>query len=373
MGREYFIKGGIIMKLSRDVLSKSIISYAEVKVERNKVPIIVTDPIPYVSKWDLSLVSEYPAPKIKTMCWSPDLKKFCAISDDTWRDPTNYSVSYLSSDGKTWTKYDGIHLNNTESFSCITWSSKLKKFCAIGKQNSKIGLSSNGIDWDIKTNNLFGTDIYDSIVWSPELETFCTTSYTDGTTTAFALLSKDGETWTKHSLPPLGNDERRIICWSPELGIFCMTSYGGFLTSSDGKNWEAHPVQFGPYGASISLDWSPDLGIFCGVQYGEKNVWTSPDGITWTRHSFPAEIEVTGVTWSPILKIFLVCGYQTYNSMYASKDGINWTELWDLENIPIGYRSVSMIWSNDLGIYCLPIVDENSGSQNIITSVPTVA
>jgi hypothetical protein len=100
------------------------------------------------------------------------------------------------------------------TWSSICWSPKLNLFCAISSNNSLIFISSDGITWTQEV--LPVTAYYSSICWSPKLNLFCAVA-TGGTN--ISITSPDGITWTQRTLP--ANAYWTSICWSPELSLFC--------------------------------------------------------------------------------------------------------------------------------------------------------
>jgi hypothetical protein len=88
---------------------------------------------------------------------------------------------------------------------------------------------------------------------------------------------------------------------------------GAVWTSSDGRTWKRapeapdlgrHGIQVRMYAAIAGPAGAVIVGTATeGIQYGESVVWTSPDGVVWTRQKSSAEFsdgELTAVTtWGP--------------------------------------------------------------------------
>jgi hypothetical protein len=85
------------------------------------------------------------------------------------------------------------------------------------------------------------------------------------------------------------------------------------------------------------------------VAISEDSIFTSPDGITWTKQFSAAPSRLSAITWGD--SQFVAVGLQTtvsgqtgFDTAYAfiSKDGINWTE----NKIGPGFTA-SIVWGND--------------------------
>lgn len=361
-GEGVFYKGGIIMKLSRDVLSKSIISYAEVKV---KAPIIITDPFPYVKNWtNPRITNDVLRTSAQDLCYSPALKKFCLLTSSSAIYPDRYPCVLTSSDGINWVEQTDFHKDRNFRFNVMIWCPDLKIFCALGSNERDdrgvIAISSDGVSWEYHFNALFGTLSVNALTWSPELHLFCAAIYGDGVGTDFVLISSDGINWTKQSIPllPGGYGDYNDIYWCSDLSIFVLVDAGGVFTSPDGKTWTPHVISYNGEAAYLTtVDWSPDLQLFCTVEWQSNNVWVSLDGVNWTRKIFPkADEKVKYIRWSPTLKIFLTSSEDAYQGFYATKDTDTWVRIEFLGNDPSTYtvprgRSISLFWCDDLGVY----------------------
>lgn len=208
---------------------------------------------------------------------------------------------------------------------CITYSSELKMFVALGTTGvDRIFTSSDGISWDLRTAPELNS--FTDVCWSPELGLFCAVS-SNG---AYRVMtSPNGTTWTsRNAAAPNG---WQSVCWSPELGLFCAVSYDGTnraMTSPDGITWTSRTIT--TTNQWIGVCWSPELSLFCAVSNtGTNRVATSPDGITWTSRYTTVTAEARGwwrVCWSPALGLFCAVATDTDNvNIMTSSDGITWT------------------------------------------------
>ena len=252
------------------------------------------------------------SPWVSSICWSPRLHLFCAISTDWDTDPqTALAVIQTSPEGKTWTTSTQRIESPVDS---ICWSPELSKFCIMSPAADLSLLSEDGLSWTAsnpitQTPAAGGTFIGCKICWSPELQLFCTTN--QGMETQI-MTSPDGLSWTpRHT----GNTSCVSVCWSSDLHMFCVVTYsheevGPILTSTDGITWHTPTTPVAEFGLSLDLvRWSSGLRLFyvSGVLLAETGpnliLLTSEDGETWKYH--PKYLpELTDLCWSPTLHTF---------------------------------------------------------------------
>ncbi len=179
-------------------------------------------------------------------------------------------VIVSSGDGTDWTLHDDMDI---DSLSNITWSNE--KFFALEYYGETIGISSDGLSWDI--HNISGGPIgYREFVW---FNNKYYTSYNDAGNPTMKN-SSDGIQWNSYS----------VNC-SPvnECGMLAhLTSHGGLLF------------------AYSSID---------------KWVYSSPDGVNWTRQLYSA-LAISGFTSNGNLLVAFSTGV-----IYTSPDGIDWTTI----------------------------------------------
>jgi len=177
-----------------------------------------------------------------------------------------------------------------------------------------------------------------------------------------------------------GTQAWRSITWSPTLGLWCAVIFGDrnpafpyIRTSPDGINWTPHlsPDNVNNTSGYEHITWSEELGLFCIVGHGQ--IQTSPDGDVWTNRTTPVHgvdsqtEHYTGLVWSPDLSLFV--GTRTsggaisggpYDVVYSS-NGINWTGTTQ----PAGYSWYNVAWSPSLGLF---VSVPSSVTQYLMTS-----
>ena len=310
----------------------------------DKFAVVNIDP-PFV--WDTVRWREYQIPQKLywfNVCWSPDLKLFCAIG-------YNHNVAITSPDGITWTPRP--MLSTVSQWRALCWSSELHMFCAVSSNKNRIATSPDGITWTERTSPILELM---GICWSKELGIFCAVA---GGNRNHAVISSDGITWTQVYLPY--NNEWDKVCWSPELGKFFalpVLKTNTIAISSDGINW-----------ASVSLPidsiwnglcWSSELHTLCAVNSNAKSISTT-DGKIWRIGS---TIQSIGniVCYAPKLHAF----YGIASSIPVfSFDGVTW----QIESTNVLQSSRvwrNICWAEELGIFC-NISSNNDGKVAIGT------
>jgi hypothetical protein len=146
-----------------------------------------------------------------SVCWSPELGKFCAVGTNAGGGTYNFMTS---SDGTAWS-----YITLSGYWFAVCWAPELKIFCAVG-ESGKNATSSDGVTW--ATHTAVSSNTWRSIVWSPELGQFCVVGMANSAPNI--MTSSDGITWATQTC---SDDSYQSVCWSPELGIFCAGANGG--------------------------------------------------------------------------------------------------------------------------------------------------
>src|SRR5699024_2631793 len=142
---------------------------------------------------------------------------------------------------------------------------------------------------------------------------------------------------------------KAIDRWSPER------AWGAYVT----RKWELSSVDINHDVSSVT--WSPDLGLFVAVG-GGSSVFTSYDGSNWVSRSGIPAVTWNSVTWSPELGLFVAVAYGTdIECVMTSPDGINWTARQAAE----GNQWNSVTWSPELGLF---VAVASSGTNRVMTS-----
>lgn len=271
-----------------------------------------------------------------SVCWSPELAIFCAVS----QDGTNRVMT--SPDGITWTARTA---SAASTWSSVIWSPDLNLFCAVANGGAtRVMTSPDGVAWTSRTAAEANT--WNSVCWSPALTLFCAVA-TSGTNRV--MTSPDGIAWTAraHAAAAGGG---QTICWSPELGLFCSVFPGGanaVMTSSDGITWtDRVPAEANTW---ASICWSPRLGLFCAVsEDGTNRVMTSPNGTNWTAQAHSVGTTWRSVTWSPELDLF--CAVADGGIGYSVMTSFNGTT-WVTRRAGVANEWFSICWSPRLNLF----------------------
>ena len=247
-------------------------------------------------------------------------------------DAHRYVAVGLNGKGATaWSSTDGVAWQQTPSAdafaaiplrltSVVHWSGG---FAAAGYEGSEFGsasaafwVSPDGVTWH---RAAAGGQLADARAWSitsggPGLVAVGTAGPADAPGPVVVWTSPDGLSWTRApDTQQFAGARARTITNVPGIGFVIAGEtlagdIGVVWTSPDGTSWTRAPTvpDLGRPGIQVRLfaaiAGGPGAVIVGtateGSQYGESVVWTSPDGLTWTRLKSSAEFsdgELTGV------------------------------------------------------------------------------
>jgi LPXTG-motif cell wall-anchored protein len=193
------------------------------------------------------------------------------------------------------------------------------------------------------------------------------------------MTSPDGTTWTAQNTP--ANSNWHSVVWGGPAGqekFVAVANLGtgpGFtanriMTSPDGITWTP---QTAPANSNFwrSVTWGGPTGqekFVAVADSGSGNrVMTSPDGITWTTQSTPADNEWFSVTWGGPAgqeKFVAVAISGTGNRVMTSPDGITWTA----QNTPANNYWRSVTWGGPAGQEKFVAVANDGSGNRVMTS-----
>ena len=279
-----------------------------------------------------------PSGEWNAITWSPERNMFVVVG---FGHAESGNDVVTSSDGIVWTSQTTPAFTPIENptpgeetsygmWNSVVWSSGRGLFVAVGQNftnssNESIMTSPDGVVWSFQNNVIDA--VWTSVTWAPSLGRFVAVGYDNRT-----ISSSDGITWDA-SLP-IGSVEGmgegsiaggwRSISWSPELALFVAVSEQlnerVTITSADGISWTPRAGVTGHYDWQ-SITWSPELGIFTAVSVSNAFM-TSPDGVTWTDITPPANKPWSSIAWSPELGIFVVVANSGHGVSAASSDKV---------------------------------------------------
>jgi hypothetical protein len=290
-----------------------------------------------VGTWTTESAAE--ADQWLTICWSPELALFCALSN------SGTNRVQVSPDGKAWTSHD---LAFNTSITSICWSPELGVFACVALNPSLTAhifqTSPDGTTWTSFSSP--SAENWNSICWAPEIGTFVSCAETGGAGTYQFAYSTDGVTFTGAALA--GGESWAGVCWSSELNLFVSVATAGttrVATSSNGTLWAIASGAV-PSKAWEAVCWSKQLGLFCAVST-DGFVMTSPDGQNWTLQSIPEANAWQSVVWAQELGLFVAVASSGTHRVMFSFDGVNWSTATAAE----ANTWSGVAWSPSLGIF----------------------
>ena len=146
--------------------------------------------------------------------------------------------------------------------------------------------------------------------------TFVAVSVETGSTFAASLAS--GTTWTASA----STAARTVNYIAYGNGVFCAVGQGGTTHSEssldNGVTWTDNGSMVGMGAYAIAYG----AGVFV-IGGSAAQVYTSPDCVTWTSHSYAFSTTILAIVWDPINALF-IAGGATWDTA-TSPDGITWT------------------------------------------------
>lgn len=257
-----------------------------------------------------------------------------------------------STDGVDWSAGGSMStvFSSTDDIYDSAYSLALDLWVVVG-DGGKIGTSPDLTTWTSRTS---GVSVRLTCVeWSPALGLFVA-----GGQSNTLITSPDGVTWTTRTIT-FGIHTVEAVAWSADLGLFVISGGGGQVEySSNGTSWTASTDIESTGRTLYTVVWAASLGVF--IIAGDREIWTSPDGATWTEQSWTAvgasEVRITGsaAAWSEDLGIWVggsgTAGADTTSRYDTSTDGTTFTK----RNLPSGTSVAQGIaWSPTLGIFVL--------------------
>jgi hypothetical protein len=180
--------------------------------------------------------------------------------------------------------------------------------------------------------------------------------YSSGGSTKGIFTSPDGVTWTQvYSNSALaefeiifGNDMFVMICYSGNNG----TAY--VFTSADGISWNSAS----PFGSGLTG--ICNLKFINGLFYlvDNKNIHSSPDGITWTQLSFTDDISFFAFDGTTVLATRTISSTTQH---YYSNNFTDWYISY-ISEITAGYQKVFY----EDGVFMISLIDKFLTSRDCI-------
>ena len=259
------------------------------------------------------------------------------------------SSIFTSKNGKDWE----VQLNPTSNIlHSIVYSESLNLFIAVGNHGT-ILTSTNGIDWVLIESGISTT--LNSVVFSEDLNLFVAVGE-NGT----IITSSNGTSWNSQT-SGINTDLFSITtCNSIYFKLISVGDEGKVRTSVDGITWSS-----GQSGIPTGIN-----DTFRGVLFAEGlyviigqlgRILISSNGLQWTLETSGTNQQLWGISYSEILKKFVVTG-ENGIVLTGSGDGTEWT----LETSGVNKRLYSSFYSEDLGLYIIVGTDTILSSSDCI-------
>ena len=270
---------------------------------------------------------------------------------------STYSDIYKLIDG---TKYSGEIISGTAFKSCIQDPISKKWLAFFGKNyvRTSSGIKDLGSNIDL-------TSI--TTCWAGNLQKFCVIGRASNGSLTSYLFDINGNIIDKSSAINLvsnfdiaTNSYDVSICWSDTENKFVAVSYQGTNSgvvaySSDGLNWNSTKISGLVSGYPLGpVSWNEKFNAF--VLAAKNYIYTSPDGITWTRIKTFSDFTIYEMAWSESKQTLCIAG--TNYVSYITKDLAEWEKL----SMPAAINpSGKTIWSNTVNGFIATPAFTNKG------------
>jgi hypothetical protein len=243
-----------------------------------------------------------------------------AYGDGTFVAMSEVQVSATSPDGRTWTE-------RTLGDEPGVWSGAVyggDRFVAVWDGADKIGVSMDGILWDIhyeSSGDRIPLGYWTSVAYGSD--TFFAVSRNHNSIPARAASSIDGYTWQSYT--PVANEDWMAVAYGSNRFVTISSESGtvAYMSSSLLGTWSE--ATFGP----SNQDWS-DLtfgeGLFVAIARNTDVYETSPNGNSWTEGALPNSRDWVSIAYGNGQFVAIA---RHSRIVATSPDGITWTE-WEL-------------------------------------------
>src|SRR5438876_1159874 len=264
----------------------------------------------------------------QSVAWSGPLGRYVAVGQ-----PVGGAAGLViySADGINWssvsapTNAAGSQMN----WQRVVWSDTAGLFVAVGvpvTSSSDLGrvmTSPDGTTWTIQTTSVTSGQIiqWNNVVYAPGLALWIAVGQdlTPSGLTNLAMTSPDAITWTMHSAPAgaPADIQWNGLAWSPVLSLLAATGFSPgslsgphIMTSPDGLTWTGRTSPADSAGNFIEVAWSDALALFATTSsvLSTTPVMTSSDGITWTSKTVSPSTQWYPLLWIPVFGFFLGIG-----------------------------------------------------------------
>ncbi|HET9680965.1 MAG TPA: hypothetical protein VFP19_02930 [Candidatus Limnocylindrales bacterium] len=223
-------------------------------------------------------------------------------------------IAWTSSDGLSWRQdaaQSAFAASPIRLTAVVHWA---KGFAAAGYAGTEFGTAEAAFWWSV--DGLTWERVGDSTGFrnarvtgltagGPGLIAVGATGSPDAPGPAVVWTSADGRTWARlPDRPAFAGARMRTVTSAPGIGIIAAGEdlagdTGAVWRSPDGLTWAREPSSsaLGRPGIQVRMYTAAPGGPGVviggtaneGVQYGEAVIWSSPDGVTWTRDAAGAE------------------------------------------------------------------------------------
>ena len=239
-------------------------------------------------------------------------------------NPTAGVAMYSADRGVTWSP-TGTNLNGF-LWSSVCWAPSLGLFIAVANSTSTMATSPDGITWTTHNSGVAGG--FRGVAWSPELGLAVAVGASNA-----VYHSVDGSTWIVAGTPPPTSRTWICVTWAGDgsgggqqkfVAIANNGGSGDVAYSSDGHVWTQ--TSTGRSFTWTRLNYSPDLDMV-GIVGGNTGVFTKSTNVAVSFTVITTGIgasKFNDVCWSKALGLWVMAG-SAGTTLYTSPDAVTFT------------------------------------------------
>jgi titin len=249
---------------------------------------------------------------------------------------TGTSTLYVSLDNISWLRQTSPANINLTS---VVWTGS--NWIGVGNGTFTSIISSDGISWSNGLNTLPSAN---TIAWNP-VDKYAVAGVRGANANPDAYITRDGKSWTNPSFPMSNagskSDSGNGIAWNGLSWMIVGRSGGGShigALSLNGIDWtvvnsfSSNNISGSEFGTGYGVAWNGTSWSVVGQNSKNNNLpvgFSSNNASNWIlSNPFSSTgVLLRGVAWNPRDLYWVVVGYNSGNTISASKstDGINWT------------------------------------------------
>jgi hypothetical protein len=259
------------------------------------------------------------------LLWVPELELFFAVQASVGLGNNSNGI-IRSRDAKFWRGNAALasvtprQITYAPSLGMLACASDTGATTTTGRVITSV---DGGITWVARTLPTASVSLF-GIAWSPTLSLFAAVGSANAIYT-----SPDGVTWTQRTGPGTSHNMFQVKWFPSPVSKFIATTnadfHGDLVASSDGITWTNMTMGSGQISFTETIEYSPALGmLMTNNSNGAEVSYSTNNGSTWTIATLTGANKLHGLAWSASLALWVASTEESVN-IYTSPNGSTWT------------------------------------------------